>query len=422
MKRKRIFFPALLILLFSLVLSACGGFIPLNDEEPVSGEFGPDNTTQEQQSRTFESLWSHLQDTYIYFDTANVDWQAMHDSYTQRIGSGLSNDEFESLLADLEAELPPGSLSYQSRSERIEADLAALATYDGIGAFIGFEEQQAPHIVILSVIEESPAEKSGLKAHDSIYAIDGNPITTEEGLNAVSRIRGPAGTSVTLDVQSPGEGRREVEVERAKLSTTGKLESYRITNTNYAYLLFPPIGYEGLEQDVGKSLQTMAEAGQMDGLILDLRTSNSSRGWPLETLFSLFQKGPIGELYNRSQTQTVEVQPQDVFDSQTVPLVILVGKNTSGFPEVFAGSLQMYDRAKLIGESTTGDVETQSSFYLPDGARLFVESTSFRLPNGDEIGDQGVRPDIQVDARWDEVLPNRDPVLDRAIQFLETEK
>ena len=420
MNMKTVSLSVIPIIVLSLVLSACAGFLPMDEDTPA-GEFGPAYSPEEHQTQTFEALWGHIQDAYIYFDTADVDWEGLRERYAQQIDSGLTNAEFASLLDELEAELPAGSLLHQPRSERIESDLADLATYDGIGAFVGFEEEDVPHVVILDVIQGSPAELAGLKAHDSIFGIDGSPITVEEGLEAVNRIRGTAGTSVTLDVQSPGEPERKLEVERAKLTSTAKLQGYMIPNSNYGYLLFPPIGYEGLEQDVAQSLESMSSDSDMEGLILDLRIANSSRGWPLETLFSIFQDGAIGELYNRLQAQTVEVEGQEISNSQSVPLVVLVGQNTSGFPEVFAASLQMHERASVIGEPTTGDVETDSSFYLPDGSRLFIETTSFRLPNGDEIGNIGVQPDIPVQAGWDEVLPGQDPVLDQAVEFLEAE-
>jgi C-terminal processing protease CtpA/Prc len=178
------------------------------------------------------------------------------------------------------------------------------------------------------------------------------------------------------------------------------------------------LGYTGLDQDVFNSLQKLSADRELKGLVLDLRIANSSRDWPLDALFTMFHNGKIGELYNRSQKQTVEVKGEDVFGSQTVPLVILVGKNTNGFSEIFAASLQMYKRATIVGETTPGDVETQSSFYLPDGSRVFVASTSFRLSNGEEIGNTGVKPDVQIAASWDQVLPSDDPVLDQAIEIL----
>lgn len=420
MKRKLVLIPSCLVLL-SLLISACSGLAAL-DAETSSAEYGPSYSPQEHQQRTFDALWQNIQDSYIYYESADVNWEALQNEYSSRIDTGLTQDEFTSLLTDLEADLPDGSFIYQSRAERLESDLEDSATYDGIGAFVGFQEEEVPHIVILAVIEGSPAEQAGLKAHDSIFSIDGNPVLLEEGLAVVQRIRGPAGSSVSLDVQSPGMPKRIVDVERARLATIGKLEAYNIVGTDYGYMLFPPVGYNGLDQDVFNALQAFTSNRTLKGLILDLRVANSSRGWPLEVLYTMFGDGDLGEFYNRTQTQPLQLEGQDVFGSQTVPLVILVGENTSGFPEMFASSLQMQERAIIVGAQTSGEVETTSTFYLPDGSRMFVQSTSFRLPNGEEIGDNGITPDFVVDASWDEIEPDQDPVLERALFVLGASK
>jgi carboxyl-terminal processing protease len=419
--KRRLFLISSCLILISLFLSACSGLIPL-EEDVAAGEYGPVYSAQEHQTRTFETLWKNLQENYIYYEDADVNWESLREDYQARINAGLTQAEFTSLINELEVELPEGSFAYQSRAERIESDLADAATYDGIGAFVGFQEEEVPHVVVLAVIEGSPAEQAGLKAHDSIFSIDGNPVLLEEGLSVVERIRGPAGSSVSLDVQSPGKPKRTVDVERAKLTSTGRLEAYNIVGTDYGYLLFPPVGYEGLDQDVFTALQSLTSNRKLDGLILDLRVASSAGGWPLEVLVTMFSDGSIGELYNRADTRALQVEGQDVFSSQTVPLVILVGENTTGFPEVFAASLQMHERAVIVGAQTTGEVETSSPFLLPDGSRMFVQSTSFRLPNGEEIGNNGITPDFTVQAGWDDIQPNDDPVLERALLILGTAK
>jgi len=126
----------------------------------------------------------------------------------------------------------------------------------------------------------------------------------------------------------------------------------------------------------------------------------------------------MGEFYNRNDKQLVQVEGQDVFGSQEVPLVVLVGRNTTGTPEILAASLQAQERATVIGEKTPGTIEGATSYYLPDGSELFIETTSFMLPNGDDVGAQGVTPDIVVEAGWDEVQPDDDPVLDQAVEHL----
>jgi C-terminal processing protease CtpA/Prc len=150
-----------------------------------------------------------------------------------------------------------------------------------------------------------------------------------------------------------------------------------------------------------------------------LRIAGSTRGWPLEDIYNLFYHGAIGEFFNRAQKQVVETKGRDVFSSQKVPLIILVGQNTTGSPEILAGSLQMHKRATVIGETTPGAVESSSWYYLPDGSEALIETTSFVLPDGGQIGTTGVIPDIPLQQGWDEVLPNKDPVLDQAIQYLD---
>src|SRR5919112_3741232 len=111
MNRKTKLLPSILVL--SLVLSSCIGLIPLEDE-PVTGDFGPQTSLQEQQTATFETLWKHLQENYIYFDSAEINWETLHDQYLQRVQAGLTAEEFSALIEELEAELPEGSLAYQS--------------------------------------------------------------------------------------------------------------------------------------------------------------------------------------------------------------------------------------------------------------------------------------------------------------------
>ncbi|NWG34280.1 MAG: PDZ domain-containing protein [Chloroflexi bacterium] len=418
MKRKLVF--PLLLLLLSVPVSSCAGLIPLDDEEPATGTFGPQMTLQEHHAQTLEALWTILQENYIYYDTANVDWTALKGKYQAEIQRGLTAEEFDQLLRRLEDDLPESSLLYQSRRERVETDITDNSTYEGIGAFVGFDPNPQPHIILLAIIDGSPAEKAGLKAHESILAIDGKPVLLEEGINAVQRVRGPAGSTVTLTVQAPGGAKREVEVQRGRLTANVRLEAGQIVGTSYGYLLFPPVPYDNLLNDVVAAMETLTTNQKLEGLILDLRIAGSSGSFPLDTLYSLFHNGELGEFYNRTDEQMIEIPGENVFDSQNVPLVVLVGKHTQGFPEILAGSLQMHERAVIIGEPTTGAVETSTVFLLPDGSRVYIETTSFILPNGREIGITGILPDIPIETGWDEILPGKDPSLDAAIVYFRT--
>ena len=422
MKRKTTFLPIAFIVL-SIILSACIGLIPL-EEEPTTGSFGPSYSPQEHQGRVFDAIWAHLQESYIHYESADVDWDALNKKYLERINVGLSDAEFTALIQELQTELPTGTLTYQSRAERIEAETTDTSTYEGIGAVMNFTEDPAPHFIVLSVMPGSPAEKAGLKAHDSVSKIDGEAVQVQEGQLALNRIRGAAGSTVTLNVQSPGEPERSIKIQRAKLISTGKLEARMLAGPNdYGYILFPPMGSATLVRDVVASLQTFTTNRTLDGLVLDLRiASSASGGWPMEELFKLFHDGNVGEFYNSEQEQVLNINGEDQYSSQTVPLVILVGENTSGAPEILAAGLRSGGRADIVGATTLGAIEITTPFYLPNGALLLVESTSFRLLNGEEIGNNGVQPDVEVEAGWDEVMPDADPVIEAAIKLLDAQE
>lgn len=407
------------LLIFSFAFSACAGFEP--EDEPVTGNFGSQYTPQERQTRTFDAIQKHLVENYIYYKSAGVDWDSRFDEYHAQISAGLTNDEFNALMLEFAGKLPEGALLFQSRDERIASETEDTSTYQGIGAFIGFAAEAVPHIIVLGVIEGSPAERAGIRAHDSIYAIDGNPVLLEEGIDVVQRVRGPAGSVVTLNVQTPGKPERTVEVTRAQLVSASQLEARQIdvNGTPYGYILFPVISNDSLLKDLLANLQEFTTNQKLEGLVLDLRVAGSGRGWPLEELLKLFHNGKVGTFYNsREIEQTVSVTGADLFGSQSVPLIILVGQNTNGSPEILAAALQASNRAIVIGEPTSGAIEATTLFYLPDGSRIFIETSSFKLPNGEDIGINGVQPQVVINAGWDDILPANDPVLEKALELL----
>lgn len=408
----------------SLILSACGSLLNAAEQAVQNGKYGPAYSTQEHQARTFDALWKNLTDNYIYYDSAKVDWKALHDKYQAKLASGLTDAQFSDLMHQLVNELPNGALAYQSRSERIDADTADLSTFEGIGAFVSFQKESAPHAVILQVMAGSPAEKAGLKSHDSILAIDGKSVQADEGQAVVNRIRGPAGSTVTLEVKTPGQDQRSIQVTRGKLSNSGQqINVDLIKGTQDAYVLFPPVGYQTISQDFVSQLQALADKQELKGLILDLRISGSGGGFPLQDLLTLFYNGSIGEFYNRAkQVQPLTVTGQDQNGSQKIPLVILVGPQTSGAPEILAAALQAGKRAKVIGGITAGQVENADAFLLPDGSRVYIATSSFKMSDGKDLGATGFQPDVTIDTAWDQIQPNTDPVLDQALKILDGQK
>jgi carboxyl-terminal processing protease len=240
-------------------------------------------------------------------------------------------------------------------------------------------------------------------------------------LAAVERVRGPAGSEVVLTIRSPGEESRDVTVTRGQLSATDQLETALIPNTRIAHFLFPPTVYESLVADFANAYETFSLQG-LEGLVLDLRIARGQVGWPLEVLLTAFANGELGEFYTRQEVTPVAVEGQDIAGSQSLPLAVLTGPDTSGQPEVFAAMMQSSGRAQIIGLPTTGEIEGFSEFQLLDGSRALLITSSFRTTDDLDVGLTGVAADIPVEADWDAVTPADDPVLEAAVKWLSEQR
>ena len=402
------------LILVGVVIAACG------DKSIVTAPPLPTVSPVDRQTRVLDAFFTALDEQYIYNDLAATDLQSLKADTLSEVQGGMTHAEFEAALSALVSQLPKDSAVYQTRDERISLELENTALYSGIGAYISVRTEPEPHVVIMAIIAGSPAETAGLKAHDSIYSIDGLPVTAEEGLDVVQRVRGEPGTSVSFDVESPDGLRRVVKVTRAKLTASDTLEAFMLGDTDVAYLRFPVSIDASFMDDLGGVLQTIAQRGGIRGMILDLRVARSGNGWPLTELFTLFANGDMGEFYSRTDTTPVTITGLNLGDSQNIPLVILVGPDTEGSAEIFAAALQDTGRAIVIGLPTSGKIFGYQTIPLPDGSRVTLATSSYKTVSGRDLGESGVEPDVVIESDWDQVNETNDPLIQAALQLILT--
>jgi carboxyl-terminal processing protease len=397
-----------LAILAALALAACSQ----NTTGPVAPL--PTTSPSDRQTRVLDAIATAVSERYIY-DAASQGWETGLADSKKKVADGLTTDEFEEAVRGLVGSLPDGSASYQTRGQRLELGMQNTAEYSGIGAFISVRAEPEPHIVILSVIKDSPAEKAGLKAHDSIYSIDGQAVTREEGPDVVKRVRGETGVTVTLEVQSPSEARRTIRVVRDKITASDSIKGGVLPSLNILYTLMP-VSTDGTEAQV--IAQVMNQNPDLVGVIIDLRVSLSSGSWPLDGMLALYADGELGEFYTREENTSVTAQGVDAGGSQKVPLVVIVGPDTQGPPEVFAAALQAAGRATVIGMQTPGQIYGYTTLNLPDGSVLTLATSSYKTSKGLDLSESGVKPDVILDSDWDKVSVENDPALDRALELL----
>lgn len=415
---------ALCAALFSLALGGCTS-LPALDSEPeeITIPLGPQLTESERQVSVLERSLELIENTYIHSGSEEIDAASLREAYKSEIEVGLSGAEFDALMTQLTNEFPQGDILYVTRQERIESDTAANTSgYGGIGAFVSFQAEDEPHVVILDVIEGSPAEKAGLKAHDSIFAVDGAPVLLEEGADVVLRVRGEPGSSVMLTVRTPGEEVRNVTITRATINGIGKLVAETLPNSSIGYIRLPTVGSASLTDEIVTALEEFSKGGKTTGIVLDLRIAGVNSNFPLEDMLTLFLDGVEIEIYSLEDSESFPVQGQDIFGSQEISLVVLVGENTSGPAEIFAAAIQENKRGTVIGSRTTGNIESLTGFVLPNGGQLFIAAASFSVGGNKNLGVEGLNPGVPVEAGWDEIVIGQDPVIEQAIQSLETQQ
>ena len=393
-------FLTLVLLQISGLLTACNSEDTDNLNLPTPL---PASDRTELHLRTYDAFWTKLEPNYIFVGSTDFDWKLMPIQTRRQVSSGMTDEEFDGLIDSFIDLFPDDTVIYRNRVERINADLKATLSYEGIGAYISVINEPTPHIVLLSVITSSPAEKAGLRAHDSIYYVDGKPVTEEEGITVVDRIRGPAGSIVTLQVISPNGSERTVEVTRERLQATDMLRYTYLPIAKAGLIRIPMGGNANIMSDMLTSIDTLIEKNGMENLVIDMRVAHSNDDWPLESMLSLFTEGDMGTIYTRYDNYALTVDPQNVSGSQTIPLVLLVGPDTQGASEIFAAALQDTGRATVSGQPTSGYVFDFDPFILPNGGEVFFGNSSYVSPLGRDIGVLGVMPDVLVQSSWDQV-------------------
>ncbi len=395
---------------------------------PTFTPTGPTPTplTKTLQLNVFEKLWKTVKDNYLYPDFNGLDWDTIHTEYRQKIESGLSNGAFYQALGEMIYRLKDDHSVFLSPDEvkRQEAEFSGNTSFVGIGVLVlAVPERQ--RAVILIVFRGSPAEQAGLKSHDNLLTVDGQPILDENGVLR-DILRGPVGTQVTLSVQTPGQEPRQLTINRRPISAPVPVP-YQVLRTasgkRVGYLLITTFADGTISDQVGAALRAMSADGPLNGVIIDNRMNEGGTNTMLEGTLSYFTHGKLGDFVARDQTDPLQIMGKDISGSQEVPLVVLVGKNTVSFGEIFSGVLKDTGRAHLIGETTAGNVEILWGYDFQDGSRAWIAHEYFRPLNHPDQKWEGVGiiPDETVVTAWDLYTVETDPAVNAGLEYLDTQ-
>jgi C-terminal peptidase prc len=360
---------------------------------------------------------------YLYRDFNGLDWNAILQEYTARVQAGLTDEEFYAVLGEMIHRLGDQHSTFFSpeNARKMDLEFAGAAGYAGIGV-VHTPLLERGKLAVILVFPGSPAELAGIRPHDSILAVDGQPIFDEQG-NRRDLLRGPEGTTIQVTVQTPGQPPRQAPITRRSIS--GEMPvPHRIYTTpggkRVGYLLLRTFNESGIDERVGQALGEMLASGPLDALIVDNRHNTGGVSDVFFNTLSYFTQGEVGRFDQQGEMAPVNIPGMDMA-SQNLPLVVLVGRDTASFGEVFAGIIQDLGRGAIIGEQTPGNVEMMKIFDFSDGSRAWIANATFRPLNQPEVDWErtGILPDHTVSSQWDEVTEDTDPVIQAALQYFD---
>jgi len=290
-------------------------------------------------------------------------------------------------------------------------------SYEGIGAMVSMEDGR---LVIVQPFKDNPAEKAGLLPGDIVLKVDGTPIENMSIYEAIDLILGPAGSDVALTILRDGEEPFDVVITRARIEVPMVESEMREDGIAYVSLFsFDSTATDQLSAEIEELL-----AQNPKGLILDLR--GNPGGYLHEALLTagLFLPQDEVVMIERSKTEETALTPEE-FGSEgplapDIPLVVLVNAGSASASEIVAGALQDYGRAVLVGEKTFGKGSVQLIHELSDGAELRVTTARWFTPKDRAIHGVGLEPDISVEVTQEDMDAERDPQLERAVEYLLT--
>jgi len=395
---------------------------PLKDYTSVPE---PIFTSSQLQLDIFEELWQIIKDEYLYADFNGLDWNAIYKEYSELVRTGMRTEEFYLSMDEMIARLGDDHSIYLDPEEAAEEDAqySGNSNYVGIGV-LALAVPEKDWAVIILTFPNSPADLAGLKSHDIILTVNGEPVIDEDGFIR-DIIRGPEGSELVLIVQTPGEQSRQVEVIRRRIMGAIPVP-YQVLSSpdgqRIGYLMLVTLGDRTIDEQVENALHIMNKPKQLDGLILDNRQNEGGADDVLISTLSYFTEGTMGFFTSRDKERPLYIEGRDIAGSQKIPLVLLIGIDTVSYGEIMSGVLKDNGRAYLIGETTAGNVETLWGYEFPDGSRAWIAHESFRPYNHpeDDWEANGIIPHRMAITNWDEITINHDPAVIAALSYLDS--
>lgn len=300
---------------------------------------------------------------------------------------------------------------FQSYMEQIQG------TYVGIGVVVTMDDNNV--VTVVSSIEGTPGKKAGLVTGDKIIKVNNEEIIGLSLTEVVAKIKGDQGTEVTLTIQREGSDEL-IEKKLIREEIVMKSVNSEVLDDGIGYLTISQ--FENYtSKEFSENLNKLLDEN-IKGLIVDVRDNPGGR---MDTVVEIVDRlmGESVIVYTEDKAGNKDYKYSDEKNKLNLPIVVLINGGSASASEIFAGALQDTNSATIVGTTSFGKGIVQRMSDLGDGTGYKVTVSEYFTPNGRNIHDKGIEPDVEIEMPLDlkyesDYSLEKDVQLNKAIEVL----
>lgn len=359
----------------------------------------------------------HLTDEQIYEELKKLAmvFEVARDSFVEEADE---KKMLEAAMNGMLGALDPHS-SYLSADDFKEFNDKSHGEFGGLGIQITSDRGA---VRVISPIDDTPADKAGIKAGDYITHIDGEQVFDLTLNQAVKKMKGRPGTKVKLTVVSDDGEPKEMTLKRAIIKVESvKHDVKMLADADPDDKDTPKIGYIRISdfgattsRDLNKAIKAL-EKDKVVGYVIDVR--NNPGGYltaAIDVSDAFLDGGEIVSTRGKEKTdiERVFAKPGDAVNGK--PIVVLINHGSASASEIVAGALQDNGRGLVMGSQSFGKGSVQQQKPLGDGTAIHITIARYYTPSGRSIQNEGITPDIEVLHSKVEVLEKKESMYSEA--------
>lgn len=386
-----------LLLVAAVVLGAVGTYAGVQLFQPGTSQAQEDQqedqeNKNEEKQKTLEKFLSGLKkDDQEELTKVSKAFSLIQEKYVQDIKSDqLIEGAINGMLETLDD--PYSVYMDQETVKQFESTISS--SFEGIGTEVSMIDGK---VTIVSPFKGSPAEKAGLKPKDQIVGVDGEDIVGMDLYEAVLKIRGEKGSTVTLEINRPGvEDNLSIDVVRDTIPIETVYSETKEVNGKKAGVLEITSFSEGTAKDFNKKL-TELEEQNIEGLVIDVRGNPGGLFTAAQKILENFipKDKPYVQIENSSGEKQRYFSSLD--EKKSYPVVVLIDEGSASASEILASAMKEAGNYDLVGTQSFGKGTVQQPLPMGDGSNLKLTIYKWLTPDGNWIHKEGVKPTVKAE-------------------------